>query len=111
MRPLIFSRLPVLAVLAAALMALPAAAANAATPDPNESCLMCHTDPSAKGSTGKSIAVDAKAFTASVHGQMQFKCTDCHSDVSVDKLPHAPTLKPAARPRPGGRTSTPLPPH
>lgn len=86
--------LPIVA-LAAALLVLPAAAQAAETPDPNESCLMCHTDPSAKGSTGKSIAVDAKAFAASVHGQMQFKCTDCHSDISVDKLPHAPTLKPA----------------
>lgn len=95
MRSPISSRLPALVALAAVLLTLPAAAANAATPDPNESCLMCHTDASAKGSTGKSIAVDAKAFAESVHGQMQFKCTDCHADVSVDKLPHAPTLKPA----------------
>jgi nitrate/TMAO reductase-like tetraheme cytochrome c subunit len=63
--------------------------------NPNETCLMCHSDASATGATGKSLGVDAKAFSASVHGQMQFKCTDCHTDVSADKLPHAPQLKPA----------------
>jgi hypothetical protein len=56
---------------------------------------MCHSDPAAKSDSGKSIAVDAKAFAGSVHGQMQFKCTDCHSDTSAEKLPHAPKLKPA----------------
>ena len=72
-----------------------AAAAAAPPPDPNESCMMCHSDPAAKSESGKSIAVDAKVFAGSVHGQMQFKCTDCHSDVSAEKLPHAPKLKPA----------------
>lgn len=71
------------------------AAAAAAPPDPNESCMMCHADPGAKSEAGKSIAVDAKAFAGSVHGQMQFKCTDCHADVSAEKLPHEPKLKPA----------------
>lgn len=72
-----------------------AGAAAAATPDPNEACLMCHTDASAKGSSGKSIAVDPAVFAKSVHGEMQFKCTDCHSDTSTDKLPHAEKLQPA----------------
>src|SRR5512137_514655 len=72
-----------------------APAAAAAPPDPNESCMMCHADPGAKSEAGKSIAVDAKAFAGSVHGQMQFKCTDCHSDTSAEKLPHAPKLKAA----------------
>ena len=71
------------------------AAAAAPAPDPNESCMMCHSDPAAKSEGGKPIAVDAKAFAGSVHGQMQFKCTDCHSDVSAEKLPHEPKLKPA----------------
>ncbi len=70
------------------------AAAPAA--DPNETCLMCHTDASAKGASGKSIAVDPAVFGKSVHGEMQFKCTDCHSDVSAEQLPHAEKLKPAA---------------
>ena len=73
----------------------PAAATAAPPPNPNESCMMCHADPAAKSASGKSIAVDAKAFAGSVHGQMQFKCTDCHSDVSAEKLPHEPKLKPA----------------
>jgi hypothetical protein len=74
--------------------AAPAQAAPAA--DPNETCLMCHSDASAKGSSGKSIAVDPAVFAKSVHGEMQFKCTDCHVDTSADKLPHAEKLAPAA---------------
>src|SRR5512135_2537301 len=76
------------------LNAKPAPAAPAPKADPNESCMMCHSDPAAKSEAGKSIAVDAKKFAGSVHGEMQLKCTDCHSDVSVDKLPHPPKLKP-----------------
>jgi hypothetical protein len=57
--------------------------------------MMCHADAAAKSEAGKSIAVDAGKFAGSVHGAMQLKCTDCHSDVSVEKLPHAPKLKPA----------------
>ena len=82
--------------------ALLVAAANvaAATPakpaaSPNDTCLMCHSDRSAKGASGKAIGIDQAKFAASVHGQMQFKCTDCHGDVSADKLPHEPQLKPA----------------
>ena len=61
---------------------------------PNDTCLMCHADAGAKNAAGAS-SLDAKTFAASVHGQMNFKCTDCHSDVSADKLPHEPKLKPA----------------
>src|SRR5512134_226569 len=90
-----FSRLlPGLVALASLLFPF-AAGAQAAVPDPNEACMMCHADASAKSSGGKSIAVDAKVFAGSVHGQMNFKCTDCHSDVSAQKLPHEPKLKPA----------------
>jgi hypothetical protein len=73
--------------------AAPAKAAPAA--DPNETCLMCHADASAKAADGRSIAVDTAMFAKSVHGEMQFKCTDCHSDVSADQLPHPDKLKPA----------------
>lgn len=88
-----------LRVLGAALL-VTAANVAAATPEkpaasPNDTCLMCHADMTAKGSTGKAIGVDKAKFAASVHGQMQFKCTDCHSDVSIDRLPHAPKLAPA----------------
>jgi len=69
--------------------------ADVAAPPPNDACLMCHSDAGAKNAAGKSIAVDPKKFAMSVHGQMNFKCTDCHSDVSAEKLPHEPKLKPA----------------
>ncbi|MEP7181864.1 MAG: cytochrome c3 family protein [Betaproteobacteria bacterium] len=75
------------------LAAMPAAAAPAAA-GPNDTCLMCHADKDAKGAGGKSIAVDGAKFAASVHGEMQLKCTDCHTDVSPQKLPHAEKLKP-----------------
>jgi len=84
--------------LAGAAGAKTAAAPKTAAPpaDPNESCLMCHADASARRADGRSMAVDAAAFAKSVHGEMQFKCTDCHADVSADKLPHPDKLKPAA---------------
>jgi nitrate/TMAO reductase-like tetraheme cytochrome c subunit len=78
--------------------AAPAAKAPAAKAPPPPSvidtCMMCHADKEAKGAAGKSIAVDAARFGKSVHGELQLKCTDCHADVSVDKLPHAEKLKP-----------------
>ena len=55
---------------------------------PNDACLMCHSDPAAKGATGKSIGLDPKKFAASVHGEMQLPCAACHADVSADKIPH-----------------------
>jgi nitrate/TMAO reductase-like tetraheme cytochrome c subunit len=90
-------RVRLLCALAAMTLAstVAAKAAPTAASDPNETCLMCHADPGAKSGSGKSIAVDAKAFASSVHGGMQLKCTDCHSDVSAEQLPHAPKLKPA----------------
>ena len=71
-----------------------AAPAAASPPAPNDTCLMCHTDKDAKSSAGKSIAVDADRFKKSVHGELQLKCTDCHADVSAQKLPHGDKLKP-----------------
>jgi cytochrome c553 len=73
-----------------------APASPAPEADPNETCLMCHADAAAKRADGTSIAVDAAVFAKSVHGEMQFKCTDCHADVSPDQLPHAEKLAPAA---------------
>lgn len=83
---------PLLKALALSLAIGLATAASAA--DPNATCMMCHADASAKGASGKSIAVDAARFAKSVHGEMQFKCTDCHADVSADKLPHPEKLQP-----------------
>lgn len=79
------------------LAAEPALAQGGATgepADPNAACLLCHKDPAAKGSTGKSIGVDAAVFKASVHGSLRIKCTDCHADASPEKIPHAEKLKP-----------------
>ena len=84
----------VIAAVAAVLLMVPFAV-SAADAAPNDTCMMCHGDGAAKNAAGKSITVDAKSFAGSVHGQMSFKCTDCHSDVSADKLPHEPKLKPA----------------
>jgi nitrate/TMAO reductase-like tetraheme cytochrome c subunit len=86
------------AVLAAlvviALPAQSAAPAPAPAPGVNDTCLMCHADKDAKNAAGKPIAVDADKFKASVHGEISLKCTDCHADVSAQKLPHADKLKP-----------------
>jgi nitrate/TMAO reductase-like tetraheme cytochrome c subunit len=70
------------------------AAAPAPEPSVTETCLACHGDKDAKGSSGKSIAVDGEKFAKSVHGQLGLQCTDCHADVSPDKLPHPEKLKP-----------------
>ena len=74
--------------------AVAVAAAPVAAPNPNDTCLMCHSAADAKGATGKSIAVDGAKFVASVHGELKLKCTDCHADVSAEKLPHPDKLKP-----------------
>jgi nitrate/TMAO reductase-like tetraheme cytochrome c subunit len=72
-----------------------AAPANPApSPSANDTCLMCHAAADAKGAGGKSIAIDGTRFAASVHGEMNLKCTDCHADVSPQKLPHAEKLAP-----------------
>jgi nitrate/TMAO reductase-like tetraheme cytochrome c subunit len=78
----------------AATTAAHAATTPAPAPSVADTCLMCHADKDAKGATGKSIAVDGAKFAASVHGEMKLKCTDCHADVSADKLPHPDKLKP-----------------
>ncbi len=78
----------------AALLVGGSALAAAPAASPNDTCLMCHADKDAKGAGGKSIAVDAAKFGGSVHGELKLKCTDCHADVSADKLPHPETLKP-----------------
>ncbi|MCC7327656.1 MAG: cytochrome c3 family protein [Burkholderiales bacterium] len=82
------------ALLFAASLLAAAAPAAAPTPGVNDTCLMCHADKDAKSAAGTSIAVDAERFRKSVHGELQLKCTDCHTDVSAQKLPHAEKLQP-----------------
>jgi len=83
-----------LAATTAAYAATAPAPAPAPAPSVTDTCLMCHADKDAKGAAGKSIAVDGVKFGASVHGEIKLKCTDCHADVSADKLPHPDKLKP-----------------
>ena len=75
---------PLRAFAAAAILAcggfLPATAV--AAPEPNETCLACHSDKDAKASSGKSVAVDPASFAKSVHGAAKLPCTTCHADVS-----------------------------
>ena len=84
-----------LACLAVALSAGALRSAEAApAADPNETCFACHQDKDARGSAGKSIAVDPARFAKSVHGEAKLPCTACHADVSEKKIPHAEKLKP-----------------
>ena len=70
--------------------------APAPAPKVNDVCLACHGPADAKRDDGRSIAVDSDKFGASVHGQLNLQCTDCHADVSPEKIPHAAKLKPVA---------------
>ena len=67
--------------------------AQAPAPGPNDACLACHSDASAKSASGRSIAVDPARFAGSVHGAMNLPCTACHADVSADKFPHGEVKK------------------
>jgi cytochrome b subunit of formate dehydrogenase len=57
-------------------------ASFAASPD--ETCLACHGDATAKAESGKSIAVDPAKHKASIHGSLG--CTTCHA--GVKDFPH-----------------------
>lgn len=50
-------------------------------------CLKCHGDTSLKNKKGKSVFVNKKALSESVHAEAD--CTDCHSQSSdYEKIPH-----------------------
>jgi hypothetical protein len=66
----------------------------APAPPANDDCLMCHGDAEAKREAGTSVFVDAEKLEASVHGQLDLKCVDCHVDLAQAELPHPPDLKP-----------------
>jgi hypothetical protein len=77
-------------IAAACLWSTAAAAAQApATAPTNEDCLTCHGDADAKRGDGRTIAVDAKRFDASIHEPLA--CVDCHADAGKE-LPHAERL-------------------
>ena len=60
----------------------------------DDDCLACHSDPGLKSGAGKPLAVDPEKFRASVHGQAEIACVDCHADLkAVKDFPHAEKLK------------------
>jgi hypothetical protein len=65
-----------------------------AAPDRNAACLACHASPALamKLADGKQLAVfvDNKVFKESVHGKVNFFCTECH--VAISGYPH-PVVK------------------
>ena len=93
-------RLASAVMLAACLLATAALAQEGATPaapkpPSNDDCLTCHGDPSATGANGRSIAVSAAAFGASIHGQAGIACVGCHADLArTSDFPHAEKLAP-----------------
>jgi len=61
----------------------------------NDDCLTCHGDKDLKSARGQSMFLDPDKFQASVHGQAEIACTDCHADLQkVKDFPHAEKLKP-----------------
>jgi predicted CXXCH cytochrome family protein len=58
--------------------------------DPNDNCLMCHSDPDFKGSLQNgellSLYVDSGEYGQSVHGPAGLNCVACHTNVS--RYPH-----------------------
>ena len=68
----------------------------------NSDCLECHGDDSftKEGPNGEEISlyVDEARFAASVHGQNEVACVDCHSDIEKlnedEDVPHPVPLKP-----------------
>ena len=84
------TRMPVVAgILVFSLAGAAAAQAPAPTPT-NDDCLACHGDKDmavrADGRT--SVLVDAPTYAASVHGQIQANCVDCHVDLAKPETEH-----------------------
>jgi hypothetical protein len=57
----------------------------------NDECLGCHGN-NVDRSKGRPIAAVSDTFPASVHGQINLACVDCHSDLQGKDLPHAEKL-------------------
>jgi predicted CXXCH cytochrome family protein len=61
----------------------------------NDDCFACHSDPdlvSESGAKPRSVFIDESIFSTSVHQDME--CTDCHTDVDPEDLPHPEKLEP-----------------
>lgn len=60
-------------------------------------CLSCHRDSTLtiqKDHKTISLYVNPTKYKASVHGENELDCTDCHSDLADTKFPHTRTPKP-----------------
>jgi hypothetical protein len=83
---------PVLLVLLILPVFVPASAQDAGTPHTNDACLLCHDDESAARADGTSVFVDVTRLEASIHGQLQMQCVDCHADAATVEFPHPDRL-------------------
>ncbi len=102
---------PGLAVIFAAVLAFPTAAA-ATSPfspqDDDRTCLVCHDDTELKSSAGKPVYLDPKPYAASIHGRAGVGCVGCHTDLKgFEDFPHAQNLKAVTcgRCHPGARAN------
>lgn len=69
-------------------------AASTLTQPTNDDCFACHGDASLKSSSGKALFVNQEKFKASVHGQAEISCIDCHTDLKkVKDFPHQEKLQ------------------
>lgn len=68
--------------------------AAAAATVKNGDCLACHANAGLRTAAGASVAVDPERFRASIHGQAEVSCVDCHADLrTVKDFPHAEKLR------------------
>ncbi|RME82131.1 MAG: cytochrome C [Caldilineae bacterium] len=85
---------PLIILLGVLLMGRAQAAPPQQGPDPNATCLACHTVPgrtvTLPSGEELSLVVDAQAFAASAHGQKGVPCLGCHADVG--DYPHPPLV-------------------
>lgn len=81
-------------LIAAALLLWPLAALAQPAAPANDDCLTCHGDPSTTRANGQPVVVDVTTFSASIHGQLELNCVDCHADLAAAELPHPEKLAP-----------------
>src|SRR5512144_2491914 len=87
----------VIAFVTAAAATLSAQGMAPPKPPGNDDCLACHAeDAGTVRANGTPVAVNTKAFSASIHGAAGLACVDCHADLAtLTELPHPERLKPA----------------
>ncbi len=58
----------------------------------DEECLLCHG--SGEGIVEPAHEIDVEAYEASIHAEMGFACTDCHTTGDFEEVPHEGTETP-----------------